>query len=57
MAKLQGNLSVSPEGVIKISKHTMIHGVRIAWARRHREVNGYTDEDPKASVVGDQKML
>ena len=57
MAKHQVNKGVSPEGVDKMSKHTKTHGVNDAWARRYREGNGYTDEDPKASTVDDQKML
>ena len=55
--KHQVNLGVSPEGVDKKHKYTKTHDVRDAWARRYRKVNGYADEDPKASAIDDQKML
>ena len=49
---------VSPEGIEKMSKHTKIHGVRISWARRHREVNGSPDEERKATTpVADLMIL
>ena len=50
-------LGVSPEGVDKMHKYTKTHDVRIAWARRYREVNGSPDEERKAiTPVADQMM-